>query len=85
MTAKRCDEGWARLLAMPVPPGGMSQEEVAAVVGCRLQNIQHVERAALNKVRWLWWKQGARYADLAPDGAPPGLAATEWAEQEDGI
>ena len=55
-----CADGWARLDRMPVPEGGMTQDEIAQVVGCSLQNVQHVERSALRKLRRLAVREGLR-------------------------
>lgn len=43
-------DGWERLDAMPVPEGGMTQEEIAAVVGCSKANIWMLEQKAIAKL-----------------------------------
>ena len=45
------NEGWARLMAMPVPDEPMSQDEIAAIVGCSRQAIHNMEKTALRKLR----------------------------------
>ena len=51
-------EGWERLDAMPTPDDGMSQVEIAAVVGCSRANINRIERSAIRKLRR--WAAGWR-------------------------
>ena len=46
-----CNDGWARLMAMPVPDEPMALEEIAEIVGCSRQNISQIERRALDKLR----------------------------------
>ena len=59
------EDGWARLLAMPVPARPMSLDEIAAVVGCHKNNIWIIEQRALRKLRgsalreWLEGEEGS--------------------------
>lgn len=40
-------EGWDRLMAMPIPPDGMSRQAIAEVVGCTPERVRQIERDAL--------------------------------------
>jgi transcriptional regulator len=52
------DAGLA-MLALVTPRGvTRSQEEIAAACGCSVQNIQHIERRALKKIRAAFERRG---------------------------
>lgn len=54
------------LLAQVTPAGRVrTQEEIAFVCGCSLQNIQHIERAAMRKLRDAFESRGVRSELLA--------------------
>ena len=57
-------DGWERLDAMDPPPGGMTQQQIADVVGCTRANIFMLEKRALLKCARALAAQGLGPEDL---------------------
>ena len=47
--------------------GGASLDEIAQELQCSKQNVERIQREALNKLRFNLWKQGLTLADLLPE------------------